>query len=124
MQALLYSVPPTLQQATADSCLCWRLLDTHRQIWVSVLWGRCSFLLGPGAHNVVFVLSKRLFPRPIKFWQLCGGVNGNLLQEGLFHAQVCCACLCSSPLLTHTSTGDAQRQFCLSLCEVSGSWCA
>ena len=33
MQALLHSVPPTLQQATADPHLCWRLLDTHRQVW-------------------------------------------------------------------------------------------
>ena len=27
-------------------------------------WGRCSFLLGPGAHKVLFVLSKSLFPQP------------------------------------------------------------
>ena len=26
-------------------------------------------------------------------------------------------------MLTHTSTGDAQTQFCLSLCGVAGSWC-
>ena len=31
---------------------------------------------------------------------------------------------CSSPLLTHTSTGHTQTQFCLSLSGVSGSWCA
>ena len=30
----------------------------------------------------------------------------------------------SSPLLTHTSSGDTQTQFCLSLSGVSGSWCA
>ena len=30
---------------------------------------------------------------------------------------------CGSPLLTHTFTGDAQTQFCLSLCGVPGSWC-
>ena len=29
-------------------------LDTHRQVWVSLLWGDCSFLLGPGAHEVLF----------------------------------------------------------------------
>ena len=28
---------PTLQQATADPCLRWRLLDTHRQVWVSLV---------------------------------------------------------------------------------------
>ena len=41
------------------------ILDTRGHVWVSFLWGHCSFLLGPGAHNVVFVLSKRLFPRPM-----------------------------------------------------------
>ena len=59
--ALLYSVPPTLKQATTNQRLCWRFLDIHRQVWVSLLWGHCSFLLGPGAHKVLFVLSKSLF---------------------------------------------------------------
>ena len=39
------------------------------------------------------------------------------------HTQVHCTqspCPCSSPLPTHTSSGDTQRQFCLSLCGVSG----
>ena len=40
-------MPLTLQQATADPRLCQRLLDTHRQAWVSLLWDHCSFLLGP-----------------------------------------------------------------------------
>ena len=31
---------------------------------------------------------------------------------------------CSRPPLTHTSTGDAPTQFCLSLCGVPGSWCS
>ena len=48
---------------TVDPCLCWRLLDTHRQVWVSLLWGHCSFLLGPGAYKVLFVTSKSLFPQ-------------------------------------------------------------
>ena len=53
--------------------------------------------------------------------------NGDLLQEGLCHTQVCCTqspCPCGSPLLAHTSTVDTQTQFCLSLCGVFGSWCA
>ena len=58
--------PPTLQQATADPCHCfWRLLDTHGQVWVSLLWGHCSFLLDPGAHEVLFVPSNSLFPSPV-----------------------------------------------------------
>ena len=66
------------------------------------------------------------FPVLCKFWQLYRGVNGDLLQEGLCHTQVCCTqrpCPCGSPLLTHTSRGDAQTQFCLNLWGVPGSWC-
>ena len=55
--------PPTLQQATTDPHVCQRLLDTHGRIWVSLLWGHCSFLLGPGAHKVLFVPSQSLFPQ-------------------------------------------------------------
>ena len=62
MHALTHSVPPILQQATTDTCLCRRLLDTHRQVWVSLLCGHCSFLLGPGVHKVLFVPPKSLFP--------------------------------------------------------------
>ena len=46
MQALLLSVPPTLKQATTNPCLCQRLLDIHGQVWVSLLWGHCSFFPG------------------------------------------------------------------------------
>ena len=53
---------PHLQQATTDSRLCRRLLDTHRQVWVSLLRDHCSFLLGPVVHKVLFVPS-RLFPQ-------------------------------------------------------------
>ena len=56
-------MPLTLQQATSDPHLCYRLLDTHEQVWVSVLWGHCSFLLGPGVHKVLFVTSKSVFPQ-------------------------------------------------------------
>ena len=54
---------PNPAAATTDPRLCWRLLDTHRQVWVSLLWGHCSFLLDPGAHNILFVPSKSLFPQ-------------------------------------------------------------
>ena len=123
--ALLRSVPPALQQVTADPCLHQRLLDTHRQVWVSLLWGHCSFLLGPGAHKVLFVPSKSLFPQSyVSSGGSMVGVNGNLLQEDLCHTQIYYTqspCPCSHPLLTHTSSGDTQTQFYLSLCGVSGS---
>ena len=50
--------PPTHAK---DSCQ--RLLDIHGQVRVSLLWGHCSFLLGPGVHKVLFVPSKSLFPQ-------------------------------------------------------------
>ena len=125
LHTLLYAVPPNLQQATADPCLCWRLLDTHGQVWVNLVWGHCSFLLGPSSYKGFVHPPRVCFPVLGKFWQLYGGVNDDLLQEGLCHTQVYCTqspCPCSSPLLTHISTGNTQTQFCLSLCGVAGSW--
>ena len=34
-----------------------------QQVWISPLWGYCSFLLGPWAHKVLFVPTKSLFPQ-------------------------------------------------------------
>ena len=99
----MHTLLPTLQQATTNSHFCQSLLDTHGQVWVSLLWGHCSFLLGPGAHKVLCVPSKSLFP------QYCVSFGGSMVrltfQEGLCHTQVYCTsspCPCSSPLLTHT----------------------
>ena len=33
------------------------------QVWVGLLSGHCSFLLGPGLHKVLFVPSRSLFPQ-------------------------------------------------------------
>ena len=49
----LCSRPPLAQAST----------ETPGQVWVSLLWGHCSFLLGPGVHKVLFVPSKCLFPQ-------------------------------------------------------------
>ena len=57
-----FSVPDPAADIT-DPRLHQRLLDTHRQVWVSLLWGHCSFLLGPGTHMVLFVPSKSLLPQ-------------------------------------------------------------
>ena len=92
-----------------------------QQVWVSLLWGHCSFILGPGAQSSVCALQESISQSCINSGSLYGGINGDLLQEGLCHTQVCCTqspCPCSSPLLTCTPTGDVQTQFCLSLCGV------
>ena len=88
-----------------------------------------SLLLSPRScctQGFVPALQESVSPGLCKFSWLYGGVNGDLLQEGLRHTQVCCTQgpgPCSSPLLTRTSAGDIQTQFCLGLCGVSGSWC-
>ena len=114
------SIPPATHISAGDS---WTISGKSEPVscgittsfsWVLVC---TSFCLCP---------SRVYFPVLCKSWLLYGGVNGNLLQEGLCHTQVCCTqgpCPCGSPLLTRTYTGDAQTQFCLSLCGVSGSWC-
>ena len=89
MHVLIHWVFPTLQQATTDPRLHWRLLDTHRQVWVSPLQGHCSFLLGSGAQGSVCALQV-YFQVLCKFWQLCGGINDDPLPEGLCHTRVCC----------------------------------
>ena len=62
-----------------------------QQVWVSLLWG--SLLLSPQswcALGSLCTLPESVSPVLCKFWWLCGGVNGDLLQEGLCHIQVYC----------------------------------
>ena len=75
-------------------------------------------------HKLLLCPPRVYFPVLCKFWQLYGGVNGGLIQEDLCHTHTQSLCPCDSPLLTRTSTGDAQTQFCLSSCGVPGAWCA
>ena len=73
-----------------------------------------SLLLSPGSwctRGVVCALQESVSPVLCKFWWLCGVVNGDLLQDGLCHTQVCCTqspCPCGRPQLTYTTTGDTQ----------------
>ena len=59
LPGLFCSVPLTQREDTVDPCLCWRL----RHAWLSLFWAHCCFLLGPGAHNILSVPSKILFPQ-------------------------------------------------------------
>ena len=104
------------------------ILDTHGQVWVKSLVG--SLLLFPGSwctQGSICAHQESVSPVLSKFWWFCGGVNGDLLQEGLCHIQVYCTkspCPNGRPLLTHTFARDSHTQFWLSLCGVSWSWCA
>ena len=132
MHILLQSVPPTLQQATTDPRLHRRLLDTHRQVLDSLLWGHCSFLLGPG-EQVLLCPPRVYFPVLCKFWKLYGGVNGDLLQEDLCHTHSQSPCPCSRPLpylhrrcsntvlsVFVASLGPSVLKVCLSPLSISG----
>ena len=100
--------PPPTHASTRDS---WTLMGKSGSVscgvtapfsWVLV---QTRFCLCP--TRVYFLVL-------CKFWQLCGGDNGDLLQEGLCHTQVCCTqspCPFSSPLVTCTSSEDTQIQF-------------
>ena len=84
-------------------------------------------------HKVLLRPPRVYFPVLCKFWQLCGGVNGNLLQEGLCHTQVSaprapipvadhCQLVppqeilqCSSVSVSVGSLGPGAHEVCLSL---------
>lgn len=64
---LLQSVPLTPRQATADPRLHWRLLDTHRRVWLSLVG---SLLLSPGSwctQGFVCALQESVTPVLCKF---------------------------------------------------------
>ena len=103
----LCSRPPTTHASARDS---WTLTG--------------SLSLGVLVHTRFCLYPPRVcFPVLCKFCWLYGGVNGDLLQEGLCHTQVCFTqnpWLCGRPLLTCTSTRNTGTQFWLSLC--GGLW--
>ena len=66
-QSLVIHYPWTCSRPV-NSRLHWRLLDTHRQIWLSLLLGHCSFLLGPGTHKVFLCPQNSVSPVLWKFW--------------------------------------------------------
>ena len=87
---LLHSVPPALLQDIVDPCLCWRLLDTQGKSG-SVSCGVTDPFSWVLVHTRFCLCPPRVcFPVLCKFWRLYGGVNGDLLQEGLCHTQACC----------------------------------
>ena len=71
------------------------LLETPGHSWASLGQSLVeSLLLFPGSwctQGSVCALEESVFPVLCKFWQLYGGVNGDIiLQEGLCHTLVYC----------------------------------
>ena len=102
-----------------------RPLDTHGQVWVSLLWVHCSFLLGPGVYKVLFLPSRNLYP------QSCVSSGGSMVglmatsSKRTYAIPKCAAPRAPAP---HQSTAQPyllrrQTQFSLSLCGGLCSWC-
>ena len=51
LPGLLLSASLTPWQVTINTHLHRRLPSTHRQVWLTLFWGHCSFLLGSGVHK-------------------------------------------------------------------------
>ena len=106
-------VPPAVQQATATHVSArgsWTCMGKSQSLVGSLLPSSESWC----TQGSVCALQESVSPVLRKLWHFYGGINGNLLQEGLCHTQVCCTqspCRCGRPLLTSTSTGDTQTQF-------------
>ena len=126
MQALLHSVPPILQQATANNPHSardsWTLLGKSGSVSCGVT---APFSWSWRTQCFVYNHQESVSPVLGTFWQHYGGINGNGLQEGLCDTPVYSTqspCPCSRLPLTHISTGDTQTQLCHSLWWISGSW--
>ena len=126
MHSLLHWVPLTLQQVTTNPRLCQRLLDTHRQVWVSLFWGHCSFLLGASVYMVLFVPSKGQFP------QSCVSSGGSMVGLMVISSKRAYAIPRSAvPRALPSGQATADPYFCrrhqtqiwLSLRGFSGFWC-
>ena len=109
MHVLLHSVPcsrpPQTHASARDS---WTLTGKSGSVSCGVT-APFSWVLE--CKGFVCALQESVSPFLWKFWWLYGGVNGNLLQEGLSHTQVWCTQSpwpCGRPLLTRTSSGDTQ----------------
>ena len=114
------SRPPPTHASAKDS---WTLTGKSGSVYFGVT---APFFWVLACTWFVCALQESVSPVLCKFWQLYGGVNGDLLQEGLCCTQVCCTqspYCCGRPLLTRTSAGDIQTQIWFSLCGFSGFWC-
>ena len=67
----------TPQQATVDPCLCHRLLDTHRKVWLSLLWGHCSYLVARSVHKALYFVQTNMYSKSVSpvLWKFCNKIS-------------------------------------------------
>ena len=108
MHTSLQSLPPAPQQATLDSRLHRRVLDTPSKSG-SVSCGVTAPFSWVLVHTSFCLYPPRVYFLVLcKFWQLYGGFNGNLLQESLCRTQVCCT-QSPCPVAAHCSPRPSQE---------------
>ena len=137
---LLHWVPPRCSRPTLNHTFAgdsWTLTGKSRSVSFGITAPFCWVLVHP---TFCLSLQESVSPFLCKFWQLYGGVNGDLIQEDLCHTQICCT---HSPCptagycwpislyetLKHSSNsffvgclGPGVQKFCLSLPSVSGGY--
>ena len=110
-------MPPTLQQATVDPQLCWRLPYTHRQVWLSLLWGHCSFLLGLGNTRFCCALQESVSLKVLSpfagypGWKFAVGPGTFTIARELFWYNCSLVCGCSAQLLHSGANGNLLQEY-------------
>ena len=126
MNALPHSVLPTLQQATTNPYPCWRPPDTHRQVWASLLWGPCSYLLGPGAKGSVCALQESISQSCVNSGSSMVGLMATSSKRD-YAKPKSAAPRAPAPAAAHCWPVPPQEMLkhsSFSVCGVPGSWCA
>ena len=135
VRSLGWEDPLEKGKATHSSIPAWRIP------WASLGQSLGSLLLSPGSccmQGSVCALKESVSPVLCKFWWLYGGVNNDLLQEGLCHTQVCwspapvsvyCWPVPPQETLKHSSVsvsvvslGPDAHKVCLSPLSISGGY--
>ena len=74
-----------------------------QQVWVSLLWGRCSFLMGPGAQGSVCALQESVSQSCVS----SGGPMVGLMATSSKRAYAICKCPVPRALSLQHSTADS-----------------
>ena len=125
MHVLLQLLPATLQQATHRPT---PPLETPGHFQASLgqsLMGSLLLFLGPGAHKVMCVLQESISQSCVSSGSSVVGLmaTSSMRASAIPRSAAARALVpVHTYLPVHTSTGDAQTQFCLSVCGVPGSW--
>ena len=128
LPGLLLPLPLFLQWAPANSHLHRRPSDTSRWIWFSLLWGHCSFPLGPDVCKILFVPSKsRVSVSPVEspmeaLQSNLAGLKSQIPRGFLFPLPDSQAGKCDLGFRTFTTVGELLWFCCSPVCGLPTWW--